>query len=348
MATLEIEFFQWIVDTRMLWVVPESLRAKEQMEALERVAVDALAILSPEEKQGVLKYWFVRDAKMSLASHLLKHLAIHELGSVPWAQSTVSKDENGKPCYSPSNGVGKAIEFNVSHQAGLVPLIACANPEVEVGIDVVCVNERSDNPTIRKDGLFAWIDMHAEVFSRHEVHYMKYDAEDLCLSLPIQIDVEGKAKDAIANCQWRDELVSWTTSSGAFQELNSDAIVDAKLRRFFAFWCLREAYIKMTGEALLAPWLRDLEFRKFKVPAANKEAAPDDSDLLLGDVTTDFEIYFKGEHVENVTMELRALGRNYMIGTAARNKDGEVALRKFPGFVNLDLDDIVERAGVFN
>ncbi|KFZ11380.1 hypothetical protein V502_07572 [Pseudogymnoascus sp. VKM F-4520 (FW-2644)] len=346
MSSSEIKFLQWIVDTRKLWVVPGSLGAKEQMQAFERAAADALAILPPQEKPGVLKYWFVRDAKMSLASHLLKHLVIHELGSVPWALSTVSRDKNGKPCFSPTNGIGKPLEFNVSHQAGLVPLIACASPEVEVGIDIVCVNERSDNATIRKDGLFAWIDMHAEVFSRHEIHYMKYDAENLCL--PIQIDVGGKAHNAIVNCQWRDEKVSWTTSSGALQELDADMIIDAKLRRFYAFWCLREAYIKMTGEALLAPWLRDLEFRKFKVPAANKKAALDDSDLLLGEITTEFETYFKGEQVENVTMELRALGRNYMVGTAVRNKDGEVALRKFPGFVNLTLDDIVTRTSEFN
>lgn len=283
---------------------------------------------------------------MSLASQLLKHLVIHELGSVPWALSTVSRDGNGKPCFYASNGVGKTLEFNVSHQAGLVPLIACASPDVEVGIDVVCVNERGDNSTIRKDGLFTWIDMHADVFSRQEVHYMKYDTENL--SLPVQIDMGGKAQDAIANCQRRGEPALWTTRSSALQELDADMIIEAKLRRFYAFWCLREAYIKMTGEALLAPWLQDLEFRKFKVPAANAKAALDDSDLLLGETTTEFEIYFKGEHVENVTMELRALGRNYMVGTAARNKDGKVRLRKFPGFTNLGLNDIVARTGTFN
>ncbi|OBT61277.1 hypothetical protein VE03_09373 [Pseudogymnoascus sp. 23342-1-I1] len=346
MSSSEIEFIQWIVDTRKLWVVPDSLGVKEKMQAFERASADALAILPLQEKQGVLKYYFVRDAKMSLASQLVKHLVIHELGSVPWALSTISRDENGKPCFYPSNGVGKTLEFNVSHQAGLVPLIACPSPAVEVGIDVVCVNERSDNATIRKDGLFAWIDMHAEVFSRQEIHYMKYDTENL--SLPMQIDIGGKAKDAIANCQRRDELASYSTSSGVLQELDTDMIIDAKLRRFYAFWCLREAYVKMTGEALLAPWLQDLEFRKFKVPAANKEAALDDSDLLLGEITTEFEIYFKGKHVENVTIELRALGHNYMVGTAVRNKDGKVTLRKFPGFTSLTLDDIVARTGAFN
>lgn len=37
MASSEIKFLQWIVDTRKLWVVPGSLGAKEQMQAFERV-----------------------------------------------------------------------------------------------------------------------------------------------------------------------------------------------------------------------------------------------------------------------------------------------------------------------
>lgn len=32
-----IEFFQWIVDTRRIWIVPQSLGAKEQMKAFELV-----------------------------------------------------------------------------------------------------------------------------------------------------------------------------------------------------------------------------------------------------------------------------------------------------------------------
>lgn len=36
MSSSEIEFIQWIVDTRKLWIVPESLGVKEQMQAFER------------------------------------------------------------------------------------------------------------------------------------------------------------------------------------------------------------------------------------------------------------------------------------------------------------------------
>lgn len=36
MSSSEIEFIQWIVDTRKLWIVPESLGLKEQMQAFER------------------------------------------------------------------------------------------------------------------------------------------------------------------------------------------------------------------------------------------------------------------------------------------------------------------------
>jgi len=50
--------------------------------------------------------------------------------------------------------------------------------------------------------------------------------------------------------------------------VSSTPLIASKLRNFYAHWCLKEAYIKMTGEALLAPWLRDLEFRNVRPPAA--------------------------------------------------------------------------------
>lgn len=283
---------------------------------------------------------------MSLASHLLKHLVLTELGGVPWDLSLVTRDSNGKPGFSPSNGLGRPVEFNVSHQAGLVPLIACASRDVEVGIDVVCVNERSDNRTIQEEGFSAWIDLHADVFAPSEVHYMKFDSENL--SLPIDIDAQRYGRYAISNCQRRDVKVLWTNDAGDVQELDANVIIDAKLRRFYAFWCLREAYIKMTGEALLAPWLRKLEFRQFKVPKANIHSPLDDSDLHVGEITTEFDIYFNGNRVENVNMELRALGCNYMVASAIRSKDGKAAMRSFPGFSTLSVEEILNRTRTFN
>jgi hypothetical protein len=94
------------------------------------------------------------------------------------------------------------------------------------------------------------------------------------------------------------------------------AVIDAKLRRFYAYWCLREAYVKMTGEALLADWLRRLEFRDVAAPAP-APAAVDNATLLPGEVVTAVDVYLDDSRVAGVAMELRAFGRDYMVATAA-------------------------------
>lgn len=99
----------------------------------------------------------------------------------------------------------------------------------------------------------------------------------------------------------------------------------------------------MTGEALLADWLQRLEFRRFEVPATLGNT--DDSALLLGEVVTEFEIYFKGKKVQDVIMELRAFGQNYMMASAIRPRNGAIGELAFPGFTSLDLEtDILPTA----
>lgn len=271
----------------------------------------------------MLRYFHVRDAKMSLASCLLKHLAITKLYNVPWSESTISRDKNGKPCYLP-----KTIDFNVSHQAGLVTLVA---GNFDLGTDIVCVNERDDLGRIEKEGFFEWVDVHADVFSPEEVQYMKLDSSNLGLE---HLGLSGYGRDAIARCQHRNKTVTWT-SEGQSHSIESNVIIDAKLRRFYAAWCLREAYVKMTGEALLAEWLQKLEFRHFK--AADPGAGVTDPSLEVGEVLTQFDIFLKGKKVDNVVMELRAIGQDYMIATAGRRSEN-TELIEFPGYTSLDLE----------
>lgn len=108
--------------------------------------------------------------------------------------------------------------------------------------------------------------------------------------------------------------------------------VDVRLRYFYALWCLREAYVKMTGEALLADWLKALEFRDFRPPdpAAGAEG---DEELVPGEVVGDIEVWRDGKRQEDVRMELRAFGRGYMVGVAvstARAADAfELELGRF-------------------
>lgn len=80
---------------------------------------------------------------------------------------------------------------------------------------------------------------------------------------------------------------------------------------FYTYWALKEAYIKMTGEALLAPWLRELEFTDVVVPEPSEESP-------CSQPYTAIKTWLRGELVEDVRIEVVAFGDEYLIATAAR------------------------------
>ena len=130
-------------------------------------------MISQEERDIVLRKYHVADAKMSLASALLKRLFIHETLGIPWKDISFGRKRNpmhGKPCAllpSPLHGPAPC-EFNVSHQAGLVALVGCntGDLDVELGVDVVCVHERNEWKMIEEEGWEAWVDMYDGIFSQ--------------------------------------------------------------------------------------------------------------------------------------------------------------------------------------
>jgi len=212
------------------------------------------------------------------------------------------------------------VEFNVSHQAGIVSLMAVVGTKggVSIGTDVVCCNERleHDHRHIDKEGFFDWVDVHAEVFAESEVSFMKLgELTWRDIGFNPQVEINGYTKDNLSRCQWRKQNIELDLG-GQKMGVMSNTIIDVKLRRFYAMWCLREAYVKMTGEALLAPWLKELEISGVKVPRAKKGAK--DVELEEGEMVRDFRIHFKEKLVTNVKMELSALGEGYMIAGAVR------------------------------
>lgn len=266
----------------------------------------------------MLRYLFVRDAKMSLASHLLKRYVISRSCDVGWWDTKITRNAKTKPVYIDPRTGRSPVEFNVSHQAGLVALVASHGyeQEIEVGVDVVCVDERADRDhmMIAREGWPAFVDMHADVFAPGEANYLKYQ---------ILSAIPGAAR------------------RGATARNMSDF----KLRCFYTLWCLREAYVKMTGDALLAPWLKALEFRNFQPPQPQDGFASGpraDGE----DVIRDLEMWFHGTKVEDANVCLRALGPNYMTCTAVRtpqNRDVGLAIELGP-YQLVELDAIVEYA----
>ncbi|KAL5627450.1 hypothetical protein BROUX41_003603 [Berkeleyomyces rouxiae] len=305
-TTPKVSVVQWVVDTRKLWT------SADRTTDLLHVAKHPLSLLSDSERQKALGFVFVRDAKLSLVSSLLKRLLISRYADVCWADAQAQPDHHKKPVFRCPTTGAEPVAFNVSHQDGLVVLAAvCGYPAatshdphagaVEVGVDVVSTRERHHRdmdalvkPT-RAAVTAAWndhVDVYTEIFSPGELHYLK------TLPTPAYIAPAGEAEAAF------------------------------RLRYFYALWCLREAYVKMDGQALTAPWISALEFRSFHPPVAGQG------------IVDGFDICLHGIPVHDARLELRSLGSDYMVATAIRTPAATQAAMDFAlgPYVEIDLE----------
>jgi len=281
--------FRWLLDVDPLWPTPAQGPQSSQSTAQWGTGIQAeqaLRLLSHEEPSKVLRFYRPSDAKLCLASCLLKRSAISQHCGVPWSDVALSEDSNRKPCYKPQSPSGRTLAFNVSHHGALVALVGCSGEATQLGVDVVRLNWEKDYAMVMKDGFEAWAHVYEMVFSEREIH-------DIAHFMP----------------------------SG---QRNHQEEIQAKLRHFYAHWCLKEAYVKMTGEALLASWLKDLEFRNVEVPLPRKQMPQAAGPLLEGDwgqSCTNVEIWFHGKRLTGVRLEIQAFRDDYMIATAASNVD---------------------------
>lgn len=286
LATMDdVKIFRWLLNVGDIWPAPTTVDNKSSSTALWATKPDvkeALGLLPPHEQAKAIRFYHIRDAKLSLGSSLLKHKAITDTCNVPWKDSTVGEDSNRKPCFKPVDPSKPRMEFNVSHHGTLVALVGCAGENTKLGVDIVQMNWAKDYPMVIKGGFEKWANTYEMVFSNREVA----------------------------------DIVAYTMPGSS--DLQED--IRVKLRHFYAHWCLKEAYIKMTGEALLAPWLKDLEFRNVKVPEPAQAGQ-------FGKICGQVEICFRGARVTDVKMELQAYGEDYMIGSAS--SDVNVSLSDF-------------------
>lgn len=328
----------WLLDTRELWPGDNILDADG--------AADALAMLSVKEQNAVRAKMFVQDARMSLGSALLKRLYISKTLGIDWESVRVARkgnEKHGKPCAVDIAGLPiPGIDFNVSHQGGLVAFIGYRSfttsdttegsvDEVKCGVDLVCVNERNDYRTIDEEGFDGWIDVYEYVFSNEERWSMKYDVDYITLKDGSILNSQEIGRHD--RCISRDQKITLITAGGKEASFSSELIVESKLRRFYAYFCYKEAYIKMTGEALLAPWLKQLEF--FNVRSPKSVVKPGYSmHGIWGEEVDDVEVCLHGQPVSGVRMRSQAFEENFMISTAIQ---GEIEGLHMPGFQMLDL-----------
>lgn len=168
---------------------------------------------------------------------------------------------------------------------------------------------RAKNEGKRLEAGFAkFVDMHEEVFSQADVEAMK-------APLSADKDVSNADEDFGGLKIRRDE---GEANGGGDEEERGLKHVKTLLRRFYAYWALKEAYVKMEGEALLAGWLKEVEFRDVRVP----KAAADQPGKHWGETVEGIGVYLRGKKRENVQMFLQACENDYLFATAViRSRD---------------------------
>eukprot|EP00055_Hartaetosiga_balthica_P006378 m.19910 g.19910 ORF g.19910 m.19910 type:complete len:322 (+) comp5189_c0_seq3:82-1047(+) len=178
----------------------------------------ALACLQPEERQRIIKFKFLQDAKLSLIGRLLiRYSLVKCVGAHARESRLLARDAKGKPVLSPllpSSSLtlkkthGKAeklsFRFNVSHAGDFVVLAASDGCE-SLGVDVM--NYRTPlNKSVSR-----YFDLMEENFTSKEWHQIN--------------DI------------------------GSIQQ-SSDEAEKMKLRHFYRHWTLKESYIKAIGVGL--------------------------------------------------------------------------------------------------
>jgi len=290
--------------------------------------------ISLQERELCRQKANIQDARLSLASALLKRLFVAKIARIPWSQIRFARKGDpihGKPCYvPPSDSASPPLDFNVSHQAGIVALVGSCSANVDVGLDVVCVNERDDYRTIKDEDFDGFVDMHEDFFSQEELEDMKYNVDTV---KPLNGTILTAADlGRHVRCCRSDINLGITLKTGEKTMLNSSHIVDAKLRRFYTYWCYKEAYIKLDGEALLAEWLQDLEFKNVRSP---EQAAISSCDAW-GEIVNDVKILKYKKELENNAVQIQAFEEHFMLATAGRSRDGCKII--FPPFQQLNLE----------
>ncbi|KAK5800838.1 hypothetical protein VI817_003050 [Penicillium citrinum] len=324
-----------------------------------------LNTLQPHEQQAVKRYHFAADRRMSLASHLLKYLYVHHACGVPWKDIIIDRTPmpQNRPYYDSKSPI--RVEFNVSHQASLTILAGTIAPSKEqlqnihsetipkaefpqLGIDITCINERRNkNPTSIAE-LADFVSIFSEVFSPTELFTMSNPKETLL-----------KAR----SLGYANSFTPAFKNTDGTECHSEQSIIEFGLRLFYSYWALKEAYLKMTGEALLASWVKTLEFKNVFPPEplvplqASKPYKPTDntnkhshiptSPQNWGPIYPNVIVTRDGKVLQDVRLQLQAFESDYIIATAARGANiGPIpqssqnqSLHHLPGIINISPDN---------
>lgn len=281
-----------------------------------------ISTLRQEDQDSVRRFYHFADQRMALASHLLKYRFIHHTARVPWSEVVITRTPapHKRPMFvSPPSH--PAVEFNVSHQAGLVALLGCSVPSAASSVPFVI---STSEPSPRRPQLGIDITSPTEIYARRKE----------APQTEVAFAEHASHFDSAFSDRELAEIQYHPIPMPPFAEASERDFVAAKMRRFSAFWALKEAFVKMTGEALVAEWLRELEFANVVAPEVREEGSWTEPTAI----EKDFEVRLRREKAEGVSMALRALGADWIVATCVRGLDGYEEGSLAPVAIDLERD----------
>jgi 4'-phosphopantetheinyl transferase len=315
---------------------------------------------------------------MSLASALLKRAYIARSTSLPWPSIEFSRKLDstlGKPYWvapprepraGHPNTVWPKIDFNVSHQNGVVVFVGVCHygdsDGVQVSVDIVSPNERNDLTNIASSDFATFVSTYDTMFSESELFSLAY-------TLPEKASIRqlSGASVPVAQLGRLDRTIacgrtlSIPSSGGGTETILSDLIVEEKLRTFYAAFSLKEAFLKLGGEGLAADWIQSCEFQGVRAPSKGGVPRCNLAGVWGGTITgggrdgsdrshnEELEVSLRGKEVKDVRMELQSYEEDYLICTMTRPASILGPGARFPEWqrTNLERDiwDLAARLG---
>lgn len=298
-------------------------------------AVELLPLIHtlPTERQELIKK-FVRkpDRYMSLSSELLKFFFIHKTARIPWSDIKISRTPkpHNRPYWAPPEGWWRrgfeGVEFNVSHQAGMIVLVGCRTPNRSRDARISDQHEISiRSPSVMNPDPTVVVEAESEIDED--------ESEDVRIGVDIACTWEPPRTQDLST---REKLEEWVDIFGEmFSEVEQEDMKHAnavnglnnipeqewKARRFYTYWALKEAYIKMVGEGLLAPWLRQLEFRDVPVPCRPESAGHDRGawTMLSDEAVRKLQVLFNRRNIEHtMRTALEGFEETFVVATMTR------------------------------